>query len=175
MVLMVAPLRYEPNRTGLKMFLAEAWPLLRQSHPDLRLRVLGGDAATHASDLAPLPAGVELVGEFVDPSPHYAESIVALNAQGVVEGSALKIAEALAHGRVMISTCSGARGYEQLESPALLRVPTIADMVPAIRSMLADEEGRRRAESSARADVEPWSWSYRGDALVRLIKERLQA
>lgn len=172
-LLMVAPLRYEPNRAGLKLFLAEAWPLLQLRHPELRLRVLGGDAPAFTRDFSPLPAGVELVDRFVDPTPHYAESLMALNAQGAIEGSALKIAEALAHGRIIISTISGARGYERLDSPALLRVPTVADMVPAIESMLIDPAARTMAENRARSDVEPWSWQCRGDTLVELITERL--
>lgn len=174
MLVMVAPLRYEPNRTGLKSFLNEAWPVLRHCQPDLRLRVLGGNAASCITDFSPYPEGVELITEYVDPAPHYGESLLALNAQGAIEGSALKIAEALAHGRVMISTLSGARGYEQLQSPALQLVPTIADMVPAIQSMLADQEGRAKAESRARADVKSWSWESRGDTLVRLIEDCLQ-
>jgi GT2 family glycosyltransferase len=173
-LLMVAPLRYEPNRAGLKLFLAEAWPSLRLKHPELRLRVLGGDASSFTREFLPLPEGVDLVERFVDPIPHYAESLCALNAQGAIEGSALKIAEALAHGRMIISTVSGARGYERLDSPALLRVPTVADMVPAIESVLGDQEARATAESRARIDVEPWSWRYRGDALVDLITDRLR-
>jgi len=173
-LLMVAPLRYEPNRTGLKVFLNEVWPLLRLSHPNLRLRVLGGDATPFTREISPLPAGVDVVDQPVDPAPHYAEALLALNAQGAIEGSALKIAEALAHGRMIISTASGARGYERLDSPALLRVPAIADMVPAIESILGDLRLRTAAERRARADVAPWSWQYRGDALVDLITERLQ-
>lgn len=173
-LLMVAPLRYEPNRISLKVFLADAWPLLRLRHPDLRLRVLGGDASSFTGEFSPLPAGVDLIEHSVDPTPHYADSLLALNAQGAIEGSALKIAEALAHGRMIISTVSGARGYERLESPALLRVPTVVDMVPAIESILGDQAARAIAERAARADVEPWSWHYRGDALVNLIRERLQ-
>jgi len=174
-LLMVAPLRYEPNRASLKVFLAEAWPLLRLRHPDLRLRVLGGDASSFTREISPLPPGVDLVGHPVDPAPHYAESLLALNAQGAIEGSALKIAEALAHGRMIISTISGARGYERLDSPALLRVPTIADMVPAIESVLKDQHQRTIAERRARTDVAPWSWQHRGDALVDLIVESLKA
>jgi len=175
MLIMVAPLRYEPNRTGLKSFLTEAWPLLRRFQTDLQLRILAGDAESCNADFFPYPEGVEFITEYVDPAPHYRESLLALNVQGAIEGSALKIPEALAHGRVMISTRSGARGYEKLESPALKFVPTVADMVPAIQSILADQDGRAMAESRAQSDVKSWSWESRGGQLVRLIEDCLQA
>lgn len=168
-LLLLAPLRYPPNLAGLCEFLEQAWPALRARHPWLRLRVLGGDSAVAIWGARPLPAGVDLVDGAVDPTPHYASTLLALNPQGVVEGSALKVIEALAHGRVMISTHSGARGYEMLASEALIRVADVAAMVPAIAGLIADPARRRRAESSAPAAIAPWSWTLKAAQLTSLI------
>lgn len=168
-LLLVAPLRYAPNRSGLHVLLSQAWPELRTHWPALRLRVLGGSEARRHWGAAPLPAGVELVDGHVDPAPHYAAATLALNPQGEIEGSALKIAEALAHGRVMISTASGARGYEDLASPALLRVPEVAAMAAAIDGLLRNRACLAAASASARADIAPWAWDERAQNLRAAI------
>lgn len=173
-LLLLAPLRYPPNRDGLREFLRLAWPLLRARHPGLRLRVLGGDAASAIWGDQPLPAGVDLVDGAVDPTPHYASTLLALNPQSAIEGSALKVAEALAHGRVMVSTDSGARGYEALVSDALVRVPDVAAMATAVLDLLADPARRRAAEAAAPAAIAPWSWTRQAAQLVALIDSLCQ-
>jgi glycosyltransferase involved in cell wall biosynthesis len=109
---------------------------------------------------------VELIDGIVDPSPHYAEAVLALNPQVATEGSALKIAEALAHGRVMVSTVDGARGYEALLTDGLVRVPDVASMAAAIESCLVDPARRHASEAAGRIAIAPWSWTRHAQALV---------
>lgn len=173
LLLMVAPLRYGPNRTGLARFLQFAWPALRRAHPDLRLRVLGGPGAGQwlPGGARALPAGVELLDRYASPERHYAECTLALNPQEAIEGSAIKIAEALAHARVIVSTQAGARGYERLDSPALRRVESIAAMVPAISALLRDEATRLQYQACARAAIAPWDWRSRAPQLTALLQQ----
>jgi GT2 family glycosyltransferase len=170
-LLLVAPLRYAPNLHGLQGFLEQAWPSLSARYPWLRLRVLSGVDGARLWGAQSLPATVELVEGAVDPSPHYRECLLALNPQGAIEGSAIKIAEALAHARVMVSTDSGTRGYEALRSAALLRLPDCAAMVPVIAALVDEPERRRQAEAQAAADIAPWSWAPRADRLRQVIDQ----
>lgn len=168
-LLLLAPLRYEPNRAGLADFLAQAWPTLAARHPALRLRVLAGiDGRAHWD--APLPERVELVDGHADPAVHYAQAALAINPQGAIEGSAIKLAEALAHGRTIVSTASGARGYEALEAPALVRVDGSAAMAGAISALLDDVPARHAVEAQARAVIAPWSWTHRAQPWVELLQ-----
>lgn len=170
-LLLVAPLRYLPNLIGLRAFLAEVWQPLRRRYPQLRLRILAGpDAMDHWGSEA-VPIGVTLLDRYVDPSASYTQSILALNPQTGIEGSALKVAEALAHGRIMLSTIEGARGYELLNCPALLRVTDVAAMLPEIVRLLDDPASRHAAEESARAAIAPWCWQSRANRLVTLINK----
>ncbi|MEZ5440704.1 MAG: glycosyltransferase [Lysobacterales bacterium] len=170
-LLLVGPLRYRPNLDGLRNFLSSVWPELREDWPELRLRVLGGESALQHWGPSELPAGVELIDGFVDPEPHYAGALLALNPQQQVEGSALKLAEALAHGRLMLSTADGARGYAGLQSLALRRVENVAAMGPALRQILADPDDRRRCEQAGPADIAPWHWSAAVEPLVVLLQD----
>lgn len=168
-LLMLAPLRYAANRAGLADFLAQAWPQLAARHPALRLRVLAGEGG-RAQLQAPLPERVDVLDGYVDPAAHYAQALLAINPQGAIEGSALKLAEALAHGRAIVSTASGARGYEALQTPALVRCGSVAAMADAISRLLEDAAGRHAAEAQARAAIAPWSWTTRAQAWAGLLR-----
>jgi GT2 family glycosyltransferase len=170
-LLLVAPLRYLPNLIGLRSFLAELWRPLRRRWPTLRLQVLGGPGAMEYWGCEPMPAGVTLVDQHVDPTASYTQALLALNPQTGTEGSALKVAEALAHGRIMLSTIEGARGYESLDCPALIRVADVAAMLPAITRLLEDPPTRHAAERTAAEAIAPWCWKPRADRLVALINE----
>lgn len=170
-VLIVAPLRYDRNLLGLRDFLREAWPTVRALIPKARLTVLGGiDTFRHLHEL-PNVMGVEIIDGYVDPGPYYARCSLAANPQRNIEGSALKVAEALAHGRVMVTTLDGARGYEALESVALCRVDGWTEMAETIAELLTDPAKRRDMEKRGRVDIKPWSWNTRsGKLLVELNK-----
>ncbi|GMU42588.1 MAG: glycosyltransferase [Xanthomonadales bacterium] len=168
-LLLLAPLRYAANRAGLADFLAQTWPALAQRYPALRLRVLAGiGGGAHWG--APLPERVELVDGHVDPAPHYAQSLLALNPQGAIEGSAIKLAEALAHARTIVSTASGARGYEALATPALRRVADVAAMAGVIGELIDDASARHAAEAQARTAIAPWSWTLRAQPWIELLR-----
>lgn len=172
-LLLLAPLRYAPNREGLDAFLTQAWPLLRSRHPSLRLRVLtGADGQQHWGGRA-VVEGVTLQHGAFDPEPHYQRSLLALNPQGMIEGSALKLGEALAHSRIMISTESGARGFEALQTPALVRVPDVPSMADAISALIADPGHRLQIEALAPLAIAPWSWQPRGKRLAQVIRDLL--
>jgi len=170
-LLSVAPLRYDRNRAGLRCFLEEAWPTLHEQVPGIRLTILGGQRAGQYLHELAITAGVEVIDGFVDPAPYYARCAVAINPQQDIEGSALKVAEALAYGRVMVSTRDGARGYEALDSPALCRADDCAAMVPYLVELLAKPAQRHERERRARGDIQPWSWEYGGAKLLALIQQ----
>jgi hypothetical protein len=174
-VLLVGPLRYGPNLEGLRAFLREVWPALRLDHPALRLRVLGGISAWQFWGEACVPDGVELVDGYADPYMHYAGAVLTINPQRSVEGSALKVAESLAHRRLMLSTRDGARGYDTLRTPALIRVDDVAGLLPAMRVVLSDSARRRQAEFHGPRDVRPWHWQAGADRLATLLLELTSA
>jgi GT2 family glycosyltransferase len=170
-LLLVAPLRYEANLRGLLDFLDQAWPQLRLQTPSVRLRVLGGTDARKFWGERMLPAGVTLVDHHVDPNASYREAMLCLNPQTGIEGSALKIAESLAHGRVIVSTHEGARGYESFTHPALVRVSEVAAMTPAIIAMVTKSRVRHILEREAVDAIKPWDWRSRAEPLMSLIKQ----
>jgi GT2 family glycosyltransferase len=173
MVLLVAPLRYEANQRAVVDFLKMCWPKISSAAPLLRLRILAGENGEPYWQMLHLQDNprIEVVTEFSDPSAHYQACSMAINPQTDIEGSSLKLLEALGHGRMVISTQDGARGFDALETSALVRVGSVADMVEPILRYWTDLGARRRAEAAGPAAVQPWCWEVVGEKWLGLLKE----
>lgn len=165
-LLFVGGLRYPPNRDGLLAFLERAWPRLRRALPDLRLRLAGVSRA----DLQTLgivdATGIEALGTIDDLGPQYATASLCLNPLQGIRGSALKAIEALAAGRICVSTREGARGLLDAGFPGLRVVEEVAEMADEILSLLADSRRRHALERFDAVRLGDWSWPARAAALA---------
>jgi glycosyltransferase involved in cell wall biosynthesis len=96
---------YEANRRGVARFLREGWPQVRASRPNARLAIVGG-GPTHGLE----GDGVDILGLVPDlPAVHAtARAVVVPIWEG--GGTRLKVLEALAAGREVVSTPLGASG-----------------------------------------------------------------
>ena len=118
-LLFVGPFRYAPNRDGIVRFLREAWPAIRAAVPEATLLVLGGDESAEAVAQEPAFAqpGVTVSGHRDDVPALLAQCALTINPLAGIRGSAVKLVEALAAGRVCVSTADGARGFREARAP----------------------------------------------------------
>ncbi|MHB1861416.1 MAG: glycosyltransferase [Gemmatimonadaceae bacterium] len=102
---------YFPNRAGVEWFLAHVMPLLRGMAPrPFRVRIVGPPSRFRPLRAGPADAEVELVGFAQDVGPHYAVAgavVVPIEAGG---GTRIKVLEAFAHGRPVVTTPMGVEG-----------------------------------------------------------------
>ena len=135
------------NLDGLKWFLAEVWPDVLAAHPEAEFDVVGtvGEA---------VPIGtprVRVHGPLNDLAPLYARASVCLVPLRFGTGLKIKLIEAMAHGRAVVSTPAGAEGFPELEGGEVASVAeSAADMVTAIVRLLRDRS--LRGEQVARQD-----------------------
>lgn len=157
-VLFVGSFEHRPNRSGMRAFLAEAWPRIRAAIPGARLDLAGRGsesflaAVGNAADWR--ARGVTAHGYIDDLAPLFRDCHVF--AAHLTEGGGIKIKvlEALARGVPVVATpvaAEGIAGHEQ--APPLVAAPgaRFADAVlrvagdPALAASLADG-GRRIIE-----------------------------
>jgi glycosyltransferase involved in cell wall biosynthesis len=120
-ILFVGGAGHAPNTRGLRWFLSSCWPAIAKACPDAQMRIVGqGDWSRLAAEFKNEPS-VTFVGRVEDVSTEYETSRVVICPIHEGAGSQIKLIEACAHGRPVVSTTLSAQGFG----------PEIAEVLPA--------------------------------------------
>jgi polysaccharide biosynthesis protein PslH len=159
-ILSVASLDWFPNVDALEYFAQEILPLIREKVPNAMLRIVGRRPPdTLRQKVAGLP-GVDLVGEVADVRPYLEKTSVIVVPLRIGGGSRLKILEALAAGKAIVSTSIGAEGLELDSEKHLLIADSPADFATCVVKLLTSEEDRRHLGDQGRKLVgERYGWN----------------
>jgi glycosyltransferase involved in cell wall biosynthesis len=98
-----------PNEDAILDFLQHTWPRVRQRRPDVTLTVVGRHPTARIVDAGRAP-GVTVTGTVDDVRPYLQEGEICIVPLRVGGGTRLKIFEALAMGKCVVSTTIGAEG-----------------------------------------------------------------
>jgi glycosyltransferase involved in cell wall biosynthesis len=134
-----------PNVDGVVYFLREIWPRIAAARPDARFVVVGANPAPAIQ--AHAGPGVTIVGPVDDLRPQLAAAAVIVVPLRLGSGTRLKILEAWAMARPVVSTTLGAEGLDAVPGQHLLIADDPADFASAVLRVLrepglADELGR---------------------------------
>jgi glycosyltransferase involved in cell wall biosynthesis len=115
--------------------------------------------------------GIHVTGRVEDVRPYYVQgtaSIVPLRAGG---GTRLKVLEAMALGRPMVSTSVGCEGIDVVDGEHLLIADTADAFAEATIRLLRDADLRERIRGQARRLVEgKYSWDAIAEKLVEVYE-----
>ncbi len=161
-------LGYFPNQDGMLHFLGETWPRLQQLRPDVRLKVLGPRPTPEV--LRHQGPTVEVTGRVDDLRPHLARAAAIIVPLRVGGGTRLKIVEAMAMGRPIVSTTVGAEGIDAVPERDLLLGDTPEAFAAQVCRLIDSPDLGARIGASARALAErEYSWASVGDRLERFL------
>lgn len=168
-VLFFGLLATAPNIDGLRFFVREIWPKVVSCRPDARFRIVGASPNQAVKELC--GNGVELVGFVDDLRPHLAAAAVVVVPLRLGSGTRLKIVEAFAMGKAVVSTRLGAEGLEAVADRDLC----VADDPSAFASHVArllnePATAARLGESGRKLVSERYTWGTAADALERLYR-----
>ncbi|MHB2021715.1 MAG: glycosyltransferase [Mycobacteriales bacterium] len=136
-------------------FAKAVWPLLQPGSPPLRVVGRGGGAAL--GRLARHPA-LRVVGEVADVAPYLGEAGGVLVPLQRGSGSRLKVLEALAFGRPVVSTTLGASGLPIRSGVDALLADTPRSFATAIAALDTDRTLAARLATSGRRLAERFAW-----------------
>jgi glycosyltransferase involved in cell wall biosynthesis len=167
---------HAPNADGVRYFCAEVLPLIWQRRPSVRLLVVGTDPPPEVRALDQGATGrVRVLGAVPDTRPYLAESSVAVVPLRSGSGTRLKILEALAMERPVVSTTIGVEGLEVVDEQHLLIADQPAAFASAVLRLLEDRVLARRLAAEGRALVEQWyRWDVIGTQWQRHLHDRAQ-
>jgi len=148
-----------PNEDGMLYFVREILPRIREAEPDATLSIIGRAPTPAVKRLAD-EAGIEVTGRVDDVRPHIAAGAVYIVPLRIGGGTRLKIFEAMAMGKAVVSTTVGAEGLPVTSGQDVVIADEPAHFARAVVHMIRDDEARRRIETEARRLVmERYDWS----------------
>jgi len=119
-------------------------------------------------------AHIELTGTVDDVRPHMAGGAVYIVPLRVGGGTRLKIFEALAMGKAVVSTTIGAEGLPLTPGTHFFQADTPGAFAAAVIALLRDPERRHRLGRAGRQLVEQrYSWPYVAREFERHCEEAL--
>jgi sugar transferase (PEP-CTERM/EpsH1 system associated) len=148
-----------PNEDAMLFFCREVLPLIRAEEPEVTLSIVGRTPTPAVKKLADLP-GVYVTGRVDDVRPYIREAAAYIVPLRIGGGTRLKIFEAMAMGKAVVSTTVGAEGLPVSGGEHVILADEPRSFSRAVVRLLRDVDRRRQFEAAARAlVVERYDWS----------------
>lgn len=151
------------NVFGIQAFIAEIFPSIRASIPDLEL-IIAGKVSSRILD----QEGIVKMGEMPDLKSIYDLSDIIINPLTFGTGLKIKSIEALGFSKALISTSVGADGLNNGINSAFLLANNAEEFCNAINSIIFDFEAYLSLCNSATKFVEEWNNDIK-NALCNLL------
>jgi glycosyltransferase involved in cell wall biosynthesis len=156
-LLFIGSFAHLPNLLALQFFLNTVWPLLT----NITLHVISGSRPEYFLDFYRdrvtvdlTQPGLEVEGFVSDVRPAYIRAAIVVAPLIASAGTNIKVLEAMAMGKVVVSTPAGINGLDLAPGRDVVLVHAPAEMAGAITELLSDPERRRAIEATARQTVE---------------------
>ena len=140
---------FRPNVDAVLWFLDRVWPRVRQTVPQAQFFVVGRSPHSRLFAREDTP-GVFITGEVPDVRPYLRRAQVYVAPLRVGGGTRLKLLEAMAMRRAVVSTTVGAEGYPVEAGKHLLLADNPDEFARAVVSLLKDEGLREKIGAAAR-------------------------
>lgn len=163
---------YYPNTDGLLFFLREVMPRLKQTQPRVRLLIIG----LSPPDVISAYEGEDVIitGVVDDIRPYLERASVIIAPLRIGGGTRLKILEAMAMGKPVVSTRIGAEGIDVTDGQDILLADSAEDFAARVAQVLDDPALARRLGVAARELIEQrYDWQASVQRLTLLYQELL--
>jgi glycosyltransferase involved in cell wall biosynthesis len=159
-VVFVGSMDYPPNLEAVRWWIESVWTA---GDPSLVVAGRGAGEAVPAH-----PAVVNL-GEVDDVVPVLERARVVAVPLRSGSGTRLKIIEAMAHGRPVVTTSKGVEGIDAVDGVHVLVADDPREFADAVRRVLADDDLAARLAANGRALAETMSWVAAGAAFTDAV------
>lgn len=169
-VVFVGSLDWLPNEDGILHFVQNTWPQIRQKRPNATLQIVGRNPGKTVQQLT-ATSGVEVVGTVPDVRPYLASASVVIVPLRIGGGTRLKIFEALAMKKALVSTSLGAEGLNVTHGEHVLLGDTPEEFSECVLQLLDNDEMRNTLADNAHRLVNE---HYTAEAVARQFDEICQ-
>src|SRR4051812_40984043 len=163
-----------PNIDGVTYFIQDIWPRIAEAHPEAHCKIIGGRPPPALLALA--GPHIEFTGFVSDLRPHLAAAAAVVVPLRLGGGTRLKIVEAMAMAKAVVSTTLGAEGIDAVPGRDILIEDQPSGFAEAVKRLLAEPDLAARIGNSARQLSEArYAWSAAAKALEGFYRQILEA
>lgn len=162
---------WTPNEDAILYFAKEILPMIRDRAPRVKLRVVGRAPSPRVLALAAEKSNIEVTGTVPDIRPYLDSADVCVVPLRIGGGTRIKIFEAMAMEKAVVSTTIGAEGLPVTHGKNILLADDPVEFANHVLRLLSDTEQRKQISHAARELVESrHSWS----AVVGVMSSALE-
>jgi sugar transferase (PEP-CTERM/EpsH1 system associated) len=163
-----------PNEDAILYFVDAILPVIKKQCPEISLEVVGRSPSRKLQALAARESSLRLTGWVEDIRPFVARGSVCIVPLRIGGGTRLKIFEAMAMSKAVVSTSVGAEGLPVQSGANIIVADTPGDFAQCVLSLLRDPSQRRRLGTSARALVqEKYGWPKVAESFARTLRDTI--
>lgn len=160
---------WRPNQDAAIYFANEIFPLLKKEIPDLTVTFVGRNPPQHLLNLG-AQTGIIFTGLVDDVRQYIAESALYIVPLRIGGGSRLKILEAMAMKKPIVSTSIGAEGLEVTNHRDILLADTPEDFCNLCIKVLRNHQlSESTAENGFELVHEKYKWNSIGKKLLQYL------
>ncbi len=148
---------YRPNVDAVLWFVDEVWPIVRRERPSTTFTIVGQKPHVRLARLNNEP-GITLTGWVDRVEPYLAGAKVFILPFRVGSGTRLKLIEAMAAGKAVVSTAVGAEGFPVVDNREIRLVDDVMGFGTAVLHLLNHPEERQRLGQAAQQFARQYDW-----------------
>ena len=177
LVTFVGAMDWEPNVDGVEYFCTEVWPMIKAEVPQAKFRIVGRNPdrrvqkwASNSESDDNKAGSIKVTGRVPSVVEHLHQSTVVIVPLRIGGGTRLKIYEAMATGKAVVSTTIGAEGLDVNHGRDIILADDPKSFAHAVIMLLKDRELRQRYEMAAAETAARFDWPAIGERFSEILQ-----
>ena len=159
---------WEPNVDGVEYFCSEVWPAIKAEVPQARFRIVGRNPVRRVQKWA--SDSIEVTGRVPSVVEHLRDSAAVIVPLRIGGGTRLKIYEAMATAKAVVSTTVGAEGLDVHSGRDIILADDAKAFAQSVIMLLRDQNLRRRYEKAAAETAARYDWPAIGQRFSEVLQ-----
>ena len=161
-----------PNGDAMILFGEKIWPLIKKEIPNITMNLIGSRAPAEVVQFGANDSNFKVLGFVDDVRPTIARAAVYVVPIRVGGGTRLKILDAMAMGKAIVSHPIGAEGLDVTDGKDIVIAEEPEAFAKCVIELVRNEQKRRLIREQARKSViEKYSWSTIIPQLEKFYRE----
>lgn len=166
----IGSMDWYPNEDAVYFFADEVLPIVRESVQNVKFSIVGGNPSEQVQRLEDRD-GVVVTGRVPEIKPYFSAATVFVVPLRIGSGTRLKILEALAMGKAVVSTTVGAEGLELQDGKEIMIADDPSHFAESVIQLLTDPMLRNNIGENGRIRVEQdYDWQNIGMKLLSVYE-----